>query len=194
VGATDVNGDVLVLRNADRGSGAWASTIVDTDSPSFFDVVFDNGALYVAAETQPISLFRSSDFGVSFASHPMASVQSDYTDFAAGGGWLFLAGEGDALHRVDLLDSSTVSITGLGTVPSYQRAIAADEDGRAYVIESTGEMDLRLHSLAAGETTFTTANVGMGWDASVTTVPGGAALSFDDGGVFVTIQMDPVVE
>jgi hypothetical protein len=34
----------------------------------------------------------------------------------------------------------------------------------------------------------------MGWDASVTTVPGGAALSFDDGGVFVTIQMDPVVE
>ena len=157
-----VNGDIHVLRNGARGTGAFLVTPV-TQSAVFGEVVVDerNGDIWTVSDTPDYHLRRSTDGGVTFAPviNVVASptVQAFYSDWTIARGNIYVAGSSpDTMNVLPTATPATAGVvSGLtNTVTSQDRAISADRaTGNVYIAGQASGNAISLQRVLEGVTT-----------------------------------------
>ena len=197
-------GGVAVARNHARGDGTFDLTQVAMPL-MYFDLLYDpaTGALVVGSDTPELHLRTSQDGGASFAPQVDPPAMQYHSDWAFGGGRIFVAGtrEGTSGSPMQLciiptaVPSMPSAVAGLPNVATPQaRSIAADAAGNAFIASQLDDGGVQLDRLAIGAPSLDMPRIinPMGGSPVVTALPDnqGAALVFTIGtAVWSTVQI-----
>jgi len=175
--AAQIGGDIRVWRNASSGTGSFAA--VDVAFSSVFGELVANpatGEVWLGGDTPQLHVRKSAD-GASFAATVDPPGSYGYSEWALGGGGLFVTGSAGTFTRISLADP-TMAAPFAATLPSAVargRALAVAPDETVYVASQASGNAVTIHRFAPGSATGTSRAVAGATGPHVVAGPGTAA-------------------
>lgn len=146
-----------VWRNTAAGVGAFASTDVGFDTV-FGELVADpaSGAVWLAGDTPSLRVRKSTDGAATFAAQVQPPGSYNFSEWALGGGGLFVTGtSADTFTRIALADPTTTApvAANLPSAVARGRALAVAPDETVYVANQGSNGATTILRFAPGSAT-----------------------------------------